>query len=185
MVPDPEVDKALAEQMGKGNPDAARDAAFWQWAIFGPDMIRTRVARCIKQPVDSAVVEEIAEEAFASAYKAVLNGKFEYHGKPFTAFVIRIALNKLNDRRRRREPLEYICLDDAAEIEGCEDDAFERFERREEIFSRLRRLSARRRDILIRTIVYDQSYAEIAASLGISEDLVRQEKSRGLRDARR
>jgi RNA polymerase sigma factor (sigma-70 family) len=133
--------------------------------------------------------EDILQEAMLTAYLEVERGRYQpREGVPFTAYVKGIARNKLREARRRGRV--WLSLEDG-EAELPADRRFERplevtIERREQDLT-LRRglamLPGDKRQVLERYL-YGESTGEIAASMAITEDLVRQHKCRGLRQLR-
>jgi RNA polymerase sigma factor (sigma-70 family) len=133
----------------------------------------------------SADDEEILQDAIMTAYVQVERGQYEHRdGIPFTAYVKRIARNKILEayrRDKRSVPLDLandLPADDEPEREA------ERQEAHETLHRRLRTLPPRRSTVL-RLVMEGREVPEIAHSLGIREDLVRKEKSRALQELRR
>lgn len=133
--------------------------------------------------------EDILQEAMFTAYLEVERGRYQpREGVPFTAYVKGIARNKLREARRRGRA--WLSLDDG-DAELPVSGRFERplevtVEWREQGLS-LRRglelLPGNKRQVLERYL-HGESTSEIAASMAITEDLVRQHKCRGLRQLR-
>ncbi|MCC8536013.1 RNA polymerase sigma factor [Xanthomonas axonopodis pv. poinsettiicola] len=93
-----------------------------------------------------------------------------------------IALNLLNDhlRRRQRQRTEPISDEVASPAPGVEEAAMQR--QRVEAFARaLQGMPPLRREVFVRSRLRGQSYADIAAALGLSEGAVEKHVSRGLR----
>lgn len=133
--------------------------------------------------------EDILQEAMLTAYIEVERGRYQpREGVPFTAYVKGIARNKLCEARRRGRV--WLTLDDGV-AEPLTGDRLERplesaVERREQdrLLARgLAMLPAEKRQVLERYLC-GESTGEIAASMAITEDLVRQYKCRGLRQLR-
>ncbi len=138
---------------------------------------------------DTAVPDmDILQEALVTAYVEVERGRYQPRaGVPFAAYVKGIARNKIREARRRGRrsvPLGevpdqlFVCDKESPEstVEHREQQAF--------LHAGLSRLTSCRRQVLERYLG-GHSTAEIADALGISEDAVRQHKSRGLRALRR
>lgn len=133
--------------------------------------------------------EDIFQETLATAFLEVERGRYKpREGVPFTAYVKGIARNKIREARRKHQRRSSVALDDIAysladtpvhqpEI------AYDRAQRRSQLYDGLAELPAGRQQVL-RRILRGEGTAEIAAALEISEDLVRQHKSRGLRRLR-
>jgi RNA polymerase sigma factor (sigma-70 family) len=128
---------------------------------------------------------DILQEAVITAYAEVERGRYEPRdGIPFAAYVKSIARNKIHEARRRAQRL--VPLDDAVRYEddGAHlEAAVERREQRHSLHTGLSNLPPGRRKVL-EGYLKGHSTAEIAQALGMSEDSVRQHKSRGLRSLR-
>jgi RNA polymerase sigma-70 factor (ECF subfamily) len=135
---------------------------------------------------------DILQEAMVTAYIEVERGRYEPRvGIPFAAYVKGIAHNKIREARRRS--WRYVFIEDVptslAEsfLLDKSDTRPERIvERREErafLHDGMSRLTPCRRQVL-EGYLQGRSTTEIAETLGISEDAVRQHKSRGLRSLR-
>jgi RNA polymerase sigma factor (sigma-70 family) len=128
---------------------------------------------------------DILQEAVITAYAEVERGRYEPRdGIPFAAYVKGIARNKIREARRRAQRL--VPLDDAADYEdnGAQPEvAAERQEQRDSLRTGLSHLPPDRRRVL-EGYLSGHGTAEIARALGMSEESVRQHKSRGLRSLR-
>jgi RNA polymerase sigma factor (sigma-70 family) len=103
---------------------------------------------------------------------------------PFAAYVKGIARNKIREARRRLQ--RFVPLEDVSEYEDDElhlEAVVERRQRRESLRASLSKLSPGRRQVP-ESYLKGHTTAEIAQALGMSEDSVRQHKSRGLRSLR-
>ena len=129
--------------------------------------------------------EDITHEAIATAYIEIRSGRYEARsGVPLAAYVKGIARNKVREARRRAwrtQPLEAtppaILAGDATRLEAL-------IERREEmslVRNGMARLSLRRRHVL-EGYLNGQTTEEIADSLGITCEMVRQHRCRGVRN---
>jgi RNA polymerase sigma factor (sigma-70 family) len=128
---------------------------------------------------------DILQDAVITAYAEVERGRYERRdGVPFAAYVKGIARNKIREARRRAQRL--VPLDDAADYEDDgvpPEAAAERQEQRDSLRTGLSHLPPDRRQVL-EGYLRGHSTAEIAQVLGMSEESVRQHKSRGLRSLR-
>jgi RNA polymerase sigma factor (sigma-70 family) len=133
--------------------------------------------------------EDILQDAMLTAYIEVERGRYQPRdGVPFTAYVKGIARNKLREARRRGRV--WLTLEDGETepLTGCR---FERpletaVERREQDLTLLRglaMLSSDKRQVMERYLC-GESTGEIASSMAITKELVRQHKCRGLRQLR-
>jgi len=129
---------------------------------------------------------DILQEAVITAYAEVERGRYEPRdGIPFAAYVKGIARNKIREARRRARRL--VPLNDVTEFEDDRPQleiVVERHEQRDSLRTGLSELSPDRRQVL-EGYLKGHSTAEIAQALGMSEESVRQHKSRGLRSLRR
>lgn len=128
--------------------------------------------------------EEILQESLIIAYMKVERGLYQDRNLPFTAFIKKIAWYKIMEASRRESGL--VPLDDLYEIVAEDYHEHERVEfwkEHEVLKTALAQLPPRRSKIMV-LYEYGYSTAEIAEQLGIREDLVRKEKSLGLRQLR-
>jgi RNA polymerase sigma factor (sigma-70 family) len=125
---------------------------------------------------------DILQDAVITAYAEVERGRYEPRDDvPFAAYVKGIARNKIREARRRLQ--RFVPLEDASEYEDDElhlEAIVERRQRRDSLRASLSKLSAGRRRVL-ESYLKGHTTTEIAQALGMSEELVRQHKSRGLR----
>jgi len=180
----PESDDALTERMlPSNNPDRADRAVAWnEWQLH---IGKAAVLKFIRLYNNTAEPDEdILQEALLTAFLEVERGRYERRaGIPFTAYVKGIARNKIREARRRERGV--LSLEELPEPAG--DDLPRRLEadvehrlKHEALRSGLGKLPSQRRTVLER-FIDGESTAEIAAELRMTEELVRQHKSRGLR----
>jgi RNA polymerase sigma factor (sigma-70 family) len=145
-------------------------------AVFRYMLFRTRSSE------DAA---ELAAEVFAAALES--SGRFKRMDTPARAWLFGIANHKLADSRRRgriadqarrRLGVERLGLDDAA-LERAEELADLALERGGAAIL-VDDLPPGERDAVLARVVDEQSYAEVASRLGISEPAARQRVKRGL-----
>lgn len=128
--------------------------------------------------------EEILQETLIIAFVKVERGHYQDRNLPFTAFLKKIAWYKIMEASRKEAGM--IPLDDLYEVVSEDHHEHERVEywkEHEVLESALSHLPPRRSHIML---MYENGFstAEIADQLGIREDLVRKEKSLGLRELR-
>ena len=181
----PESNTVLVERLLPGtNGDPKDRAAAWgEWyANGGGSSVMAFVRAQNNTPEPDA---DILQEAVITAYAEVERGRYEPRdGIPFAAYVKGIARNKIREARRRAQRL--VPLDDAADYEddGTRPEVtVERQEQRDSLRTGLSHLPPDRRRVL-EGYLKGHSTAEIAQALGMSEESVRQHKSRGLRSLR-
>ena len=132
--------------------------------------------------------DDIVHDAIATAYEQVEGGRYEPRlDIPFTAYVKGIARNKIREARRRS--WRCVALDDAplAQFESDHPSLESLIERQEQIAALcdgLTRLSPLQRQVLA-DYFQGRSTDEIARASGMSEEAVRQHKSRALREIQR
>ncbi|MGC9396013.1 MAG: RNA polymerase sigma factor [Anaerolineae bacterium] len=132
--------------------------------------------------------DDIVHDAIATAYEQVEGGRYEPRlDIPFTAYVKGIARNKIREARRRS--WRYVALDDArlALFESDRpslESLIEHQERIAKLCDDITRLSPLQQRVLT-GYFHGRSTGEIAQASGMSEEAVRQHKSRALRRIQR
>ncbi len=183
----PESDDSLVRRLlPSTNPNAAdRSEAWSEWQ---ESLGSSAVMKFIQIHNNTAEPDEdILQDALITAYIEVERGRYERRdGVPFTAYVKGIARNKIREARRRERG--YISLEDISQLpaEGPQRQPEASVERREQqraLHKGLASLPTQRRQVLERFIC-GESTAEIAIKMAMTEELVRQHKSRGLRSLR-
>jgi len=167
------------------NPCERDRACAWaDWQEDGGAMALRRFIRMQNNTTESD--EDIFQEAVATAFQEVERGRYQpRNGVPFTAYVKGIARNKIREARRRTQrwgmvPLEVVEFSLADSPVKQPEAAYERRQRQAHFYQGLAQLPDGRKQVLER-VVRGEGTAEIAAAMHISEDLVRQHKSRGIR----
>lgn len=188
------VDPLIARLLPSHNPNAGDRARAWEewYAQVG----EASVLAFIKTMNNSGEQDvDILQDAMMTAYSCVERGHYKpCGGIPFTAYVKGIARNKIREARRRRHPryIEETVLGLHESVESDPDKAawcvpetvVERQEEQHALQWGIGRLSHNRQQVLVHYL-QGHSTPEIAAALHISEDLVRQHKSRSVRSLRR
>jgi RNA polymerase sigma factor (sigma-70 family) len=187
-----ESDRALVQRLLPSRNDDPRDRAA-AWSEWYVQIGEASVLAFVRAKNDTPEPDvDILQEAMVTAYIEVERGRYEPRvGIPFAAYVKGIAHNKIREARRRS--WRYVFIEDVptslAEsfLLDKSDTRPERIvERREErafLHDGMSRLTPCRRQVL-EGYLQGRSTTEIAETLGISEDAVRQHKSRGLRSLR-
>jgi len=182
----PESDEALVRRLLPGcNPN--RMDRIHAWSEWQASVGETAVLKYIRFSNNTGEPDEdIFQDSLLIAYLEVERGHYERRaGIPFTAYVKGIARNKIREARRRERGLvnlEEVSLESDMTQRQLEAN-LERQEQQEALRAGLGRLPEQRRKVL-EAILQGKSTTEIAADLRISEELVRQHKSRGLRSLR-
>jgi RNA polymerase sigma factor (sigma-70 family) len=181
----PESNKVLIKRLlPSTNCDPQDRAIAWEeWYANGG---RSSVMAFVRAQNDTREPDaDILQEAVITAYAEVERGKYEPRdGIPFAAYVKGIARNKIREARRRGRRI--VPLDDASEFEDDRpqlETVIERQEQQSSLRTGLSKLTPDRRQVL-ECYLKGHSTAEIARALGMSEESVRQHKSRGLRSLR-
>lgn len=128
--------------------------------------------------------DEILQETLIVAFVKVERGQYEDRNLPFSAFLKKIAWYKIMEASRRG--IRHVSLEDVSEFAGDDHDAHHRadsWKEYEALQGALASLPARRKKIML---LYENGYStsEIAFQLEIREELVRKEKSLGMRQLR-
>ena len=163
------------------NPE---EAIWLQQALAGDDEAFGRIVEAFQGPVynlcyrmleEPTEAEDAAQETFMKAYRNL--GSYDPKRK-FINWILAIASNHCVDRLRKRR-LSLISLQEinpwrapAAEIEAPESSLAD-LEQEQEIQQMLSELSGTDRAAIVLRYWYDLSYAEIAASLSLTESAVK------------
>ncbi|MBN1978880.1 MAG: sigma-70 family RNA polymerase sigma factor [Anaerolineae bacterium] len=182
----PESNKVLVERLLPSTNDDPTDRAT-AWSEWYGNGGRSSVMAFIRAQNNTPELDaDILQEAVITAYAEVERGRYEPRdGIPFAAYVKGIARIKIREARRRARRL--VPLNDAAEFEDDRpqlETVVERHEQRDSLRTGLSELPPDRRQVL-EGYLKGHTTAEIAQVLGMSEESVRQHKSRGLRSLRR
>jgi RNA polymerase sigma factor (sigma-70 family) len=183
----PESDETLVKRLlPRANPDA-RDRLM-AWSEWYARVGAGSVLAFIRAKNDTAELDmDIFQETMLTAFVEVERGRYEpCVGIPLTAYVKGIARNKIREVRRRTRRL--LPLEEMPEcwLESSQphpDTAIELQEQRYALWVGLSALTYYRRQVL-EGFLRGDSTTEIAQALGMTEELVRQHKSRGLRRLR-
>jgi RNA polymerase sigma factor (sigma-70 family) len=129
---------------------------------------------------NTATAEDLTVEAFWRLYRA--HARFDPVAGNFGAWLRRIATNVAIDHLRRSRN-EVPLPDDLPALESLRPG--EQMEMRSQIVRALGKLSPNLRSVILLALVEEEPYAEIAQSLGISENAVRVRVFRGVRILRK
>ena len=168
-----EESPGLAERILAGDRAAEGELV----EFFGPLIFAILCART----QDREASRDLLHDALIGILKALRQGELRETGK-LSAFVASVARNishthlRWRTRARLSQPIEE---DDLAV--PCHDDAFAAAERQALVQQALLQLDATDREILTRILGEGQKLAAIARSLGMSQEAVRQRKSRALK----
>ena len=183
----PESDETLVKRLLPNvNRDGRDRASAWrEWYTQVGEMAVMGFIRAKNDTAEHDV--DILQEAMLTAFVEIERGRYQPRvGIPFTAYVKGIARNKIREARRRTRRL--VPLDETVEqvLESHHpplEAVVERRETRDALEAGLSTLTPSRRDVL-EGYLDGNSTTEIAEMLGVTEEVVRQHKSRGLRRLR-
>lgn len=126
--------------------------------------------------------EDLCEQVFLKAWQAI--GRFRWQGKPFSAWLFRLAHNALVDHLRTRKPT--LPLDEVhADSASADHDWVSARLEAEELAAALARLTEEQRQVILLRFVSGLENAEIAEVMGKREGAVRALQLRGLQALRR
>lgn len=167
-----EAPAGLAERILAGDRGAEAELV----EFFGPRIFAILCART----QDREASRDLLHDALLGILKALRRGELREAGK-LPAFVASVARNIAHThlRGRARARLSVPIDDDIAARSDA--DAVETVERQTQVRQALLQLDRTDRDILTRILAEGQKLAAIARSLGMTQEAVRQRKSRALR----
>ena len=165
-------DVELVERSRRRDPDAFGElVARHQQLVFGVALARCR---------DPALAEDLAQEAFVTAWRDLDRLR---DGNRIGSWVAGIARNLAASAERTRVRREGVPIEPPDAVPSPEDHAVDR-EDRELLQRALAEIPETHREALVLYYLQGESVAEIAAVLGITEDLVKQRLSRARRALR-
>jgi RNA polymerase sigma-70 factor (ECF subfamily) len=128
--------------------------------------------------------EDLTADVFTRVYEKI--DGFQPQGAPFSAWVFRIAHNKLIDSVRRQPKHTQVTLDEAPELSaGPAFGGIDRLVDLDEIKSGLARLTHEQRQVIVLRFLEGKTLAETARAVGRNEDAVKKLQARGLASLRR
>ena len=128
--------------------------------------------------------EDLTADVFTKVYEKI--DTFQVQGAPLSAWLFRIARNRLIDSVRRRAGQAQVGLDDAPQIAaGPAFHGIDQLVAMEEITRGLMRLTAEQRQVIQLRFLEGKSLAETAAAVQRNEEAVKKLQARGLAALRR
>jgi len=128
--------------------------------------------------------EDLTADVFTKVYEK--NDGFQPQGAPLSAWVFRIAHNRLIDSVRRRPRLTPLTLEDAPEISsGPVFGGIDQLVAMDQIKFGLAQLTPEQRQVVTLRFLEGKSLAETAELVGRNEDAVKKLQARGLASLRR
>lgn len=128
--------------------------------------------------------EDLTADVFTRVYEKI--DAFQPQGAPLSAWVFRIAHNRLIDAVRRKPRMTAVTLDEAPEISAGP--MFRQIDQQvalDQIKRGLARLTYEQRQVIELRFLEGKSLAETAALVGRNEDAVKKLQARGLASLRR
>lgn len=183
----PESDEALIRRLlpSTNTSLADRNLAWAEWQMSTGEAALQKYIRMHNN--SGELDDDILQETLLTAYLGVESGRYQPQPSiPFIAYAKGIARNKIREARRRERywiDLEEIPSSPAGPQHRLVEAFIEQREQQEALEQGLAQLPTQRRKVL-ESYLQGASTGEIASSLEISEALVRQHKSRGLRKLR-
>jgi RNA polymerase sigma-70 factor, ECF subfamily len=133
---------------------------------------------------DAEEAEDLTADVFTRVYEKI--DAFQPQGAPLSAWVFRIAHNRLIDTIRRRPRATQVTLEDAPELAaGPVFGDVDQQVAMEQIKAGLTRLTNEQRQVIVLRFLEGKSLAETAAAVGRNEDAVKKLQARGLASLRR
>lgn len=166
----------------------ARDAQAGNRGAFSQlyEALFDRVYRYILVRVgSSAEAEDLAQEVFLRAMKALPG--FQFRGRPFTAWLFRIAHNTVVDRHRQRAGVTSVPIDSVEPLVSSEDvaqDALHNVDM-EHVHKALGRLAELQRQVVLCRFVAELSLAETAEVMSRDVNAVKALQHAALKSLRR
>lgn len=128
--------------------------------------------------------EDLTADVFTRIYEKI--DAFQPQGAPLSAWVFRIAHNRLIDSVRRRPRAAQVGLDEAPEVaSGPSFGDVDQHVALEQIKSGLEQLTHEQRQVIVLRFLEGKSLAETAEIVGRNEDAVKKLQARGLASLRR
>lgn len=152
----------------KGGEESAFDALVRKY-------MKEAYTFCLRLTRDSEEAEELSQQGFVSAYRALRGFRGE---SSFKSWLYRIFINLYRDRlrRTRRSETRLEVVREAAERRQslrAEESSLQASELEEVVKERVERLPDRQREVLVLHLYQGLSYTEIASVLGCSYDDVK------------
>jgi RNA polymerase sigma-70 factor (ECF subfamily) len=144
------------------------------------------VYRFLRRRLDGAdeIVEDLTEDVFVKVYEKI--DRYVERGLPFTAWLYRIAHNRLVDYLRSLPRTSASSLDAVAEVpERAASAAFGRVLDRQSLAPAMARLTPEQRQAVELRFIEGMSVAEAARTMGRSDEAVKKLQARALANLRR
>jgi RNA polymerase sigma-70 factor (ECF subfamily) len=172
---------AYAEELVRRIRANERDAFDELYSRYSP-----RVFGYLFQRLNGNVeeAEDLTAEVFTKVYEKI--DRFQVQGAPLSAWLFRIAHNRLIDSVRRRPKQTQVALDDAPALAaGPVFGGIDQAVALDQIKVGLARLTEEQRQVITLRFLESKSLAETAAVMQRNEDAVKKLQARGLASLRR
>jgi RNA polymerase sigma-70 factor, ECF subfamily len=140
------------------------------------------VARARRIVVDPALAEEVVQEAFIRAWRAM--DRFEPADGPIIAWLLVITTNVAKDAVRTRTRRPALLVDDVEPFGRHTDGGIEQIGLQAELGAALAGLSDAHREAVVQTILLDRPHDAVAVALGVRPGTLRSRVHYGLRRLR-
>lgn len=128
--------------------------------------------------------EDLTADVFTRVYENI--DGFQLRGAPLSAWVFRIAHNRLIDSVRRRPRQARVALEDAPDVPAASAVAtFEPHVSLEQLMAGLDQLTTEQRQVIVLRFLEGKSLAETATAVGRTAEAVKKLQARGLASLRR
>jgi RNA polymerase sigma-70 factor (ECF subfamily) len=141
-------------------------------------------ARLARFPGADHTADDVAQEVCIAVLSAL--SRYRDEGRPFEAFVYRIAANKVADAQRAfyRSAVPYAELPDGPETSAGPEEAAERFSDAQQVRELLSNLPETLRELLVSRVAVGMSAEETGRALGMSAGAVRVAQHRAMQRLR-
>jgi len=130
------------------------------------------------------VAEVLAADVFMRAWEKI--GSYQFTGGTFSAWLFRIAHNRLIDHVRAQRKRMGVSLDECGNLpDPSAETGMEMALTHEQLAGALSRLTEEQRTVIVHRILRDRSLADTGRLMAKSEDAVKQLQVRALRSMRR
>ncbi|HUZ77640.1 MAG TPA: sigma-70 family RNA polymerase sigma factor [Chloroflexota bacterium] len=127
----------------------------------------------------SVDAEDLTEQVFIKAWEAI--GRFRPEGKPFAAWLFKVARNVVIDHyRTRKSNTDLSEVMAAAAADGDPEDAAQKQATRQLLMSAVRRLTDEQQQVILLKFIDGMDNAEISATMGKKEGAIRALQYRAL-----
>ena len=127
--------------------------------------------------------EDLASDVFLKALEKLQT--YQFNGVPFSAWLYRIAHNKLIDYLRGQPKKQGVSLDECVEVDDpASERALSQTLNQEELADALDRLTDDQRQVISYRFLQDRSIADTARLMGKNEDAVKQLQVRAIKNMR-